>query len=88
MPLFKCINLFQHYKCLYSIPLDCKSSGTAKRDLLFGGICNPDEVNIGICNAIIQMHQLVSALQMLIFDSAGLQIQRNGASCSINLSSG
>jgi hypothetical protein len=32
-----------------------------------------------ICNAVIQVHQLVSALQMLIFGSAGLQIRRNGA---------
>ena len=46
---------------------DCKS---ARTDLMFIGICNPDALKIRIFNPKI-------ALQMLLFNAVGLQIRPN-----------
>ena len=45
---------------------------------LFGRICNPTGVNIGICNPEILFIFYFIAFQMLIFNSVGLQIRQNG----------
>ena len=41
---------------------------------LFGRICNPTGVNIGICNPEILFIFYFIAFQMLIFNSVGLKI--------------
>ncbi len=55
-------------------PACVRMDGISLPDLSFGRICNPTAWNIGICNP---GSPLMSALQMPIFASGGLQIRQN-----------